>query len=345
MSRAAEVFVVLEPAAGGVEGGNVGLLAEGSRVAGVLGGIVRALSWEGGDPGWLEPVATALAGRLRGAESAIVLLADSDVGRQVAPMVAQRLGTSAVLGCSDMIVRGGEVVLVKPVYGGHLEREVAFTPGFVQVVTLRVASSPPAAELAVASESAASVELVPVGEGAGPLGVGPAADGTTGATGPPIRRLELVSPDFRTVDLVHARRIVSAGAGSVGGDLLVAVAELAELLEGSVGATRPVVDDGRLPKERLIGQTGKTVAPDLYLALGISGSPHHVAGVQGATTIISVNRDANAPIFQFSDTGYVGDLEIVLPALVRRIKEWRDAGGLPASDAAPALDSAGDRDA
>lgn len=335
MSRAAEVFAVLQPAADGIEDGNAGLLAEGARLADLLGGSVRTLSWEGGEPGWLEPVVAALAGRLREAEPAIVLLADSDVGRQLAPMVAQRLGTSAVLGCSDVITRDGEVVFVKPVYGGHLEQEIAFTPGFARVVTLQVA--PPAA---TADSAAAPVELIS-------LGAEPVTGGTAAmvAGDPPIRRLELVPPDFRTVDLVHAKRIVSAGAGSVGGDLLAVVAELAELLEGSVGATRPVVDDRRLSKERLIGQTGKTVAPDLYLALGISGSPHHVAGVQGATTIVSVNRDANAPIFQFSDTGYVGDLESVLPALVRRIKEWRDAGGPRASDAASAFDSAGDHDA
>ena len=103
--------------------------------------------------------------------------------------------------------------------------------------------------------------------------------------------------------------------------------ELADLLEGSVGATRPMTDDGRLPKERLIGQTGRTVAPELYLALGISGSPHHVAGVRGADRVLSVNRDVRAPIFQFSDVGYVADLETVLPALVRRISEWRDEPG------------------
>jgi electron transfer flavoprotein alpha subunit len=86
-----------------------------------------------------------------------------------------------------------------------------------------------------------------------------------------------------------------------------------------------VVDDGRLPKERLIGQTGRTVTPELYMALGISGSPHHIAGLRRADRVLSVNRDVRAPIFQFSDVGYVADLELVLPALVSRIKEWRGA--------------------
>jgi electron transfer flavoprotein alpha subunit len=127
--------------------------------------------------------------------------------------------------------------------------------------------------------------------------------------------------------VVHAKRVVAVGAGATGPDLLAAVSRLAELLEGSVGATRPVVDEGHLPKERMIGQTGKTVAPRLYLALGISGSPHHVAGFQGAERVLAVNRDVRAPVFQFSDAGYVGDLAMVLPALVRRIEEWCDVAG------------------
>ena len=85
-----------------------------------------------------------------------------------------------------------------------------------------------------------------------------------------------------------------------------------------------MTDEARLPKERLIGQTGRSVTPELYVALGVSGSPHHVAGVRSADRIIAVNRDVRAPIFQFSDVGYVADLEEVLPALVRRIGEWRD---------------------
>ena len=120
---------------------------------------------------------------------------------------------------------------------------------------------------------------------------------------------------------------MAAGSGVAGEGLRDAVGDLADLLDGSVGATRPVTDEGHLPKERLIGQTGRSVTPELYLALGISGSPHHLAGVRSADRILSVNRDVRAPIFQFSDVGYVADLEEVLPALVARIKAWRDEPG------------------
>jgi electron transfer flavoprotein alpha subunit len=88
-----------------------------------------------------------------------------------------------------------------------------------------------------------------------------------------------------------------------------------------------MVDDGHLPKGRMIGQTGKTVTPDLYLALGISGSPHHLAGISGSRRILSVNWDERAPIFQFSDIGFLGDLKRVLPRLIQRMKELENATG------------------
>ena len=92
--------------------------------------------------------------------------------------------------------------------------------------------------------------------------------------------LDLIPPDYRTVDIVHAKRIIGVGAGCADPQLLEMVNDLSSILEGSLGTTRPVVDDGYLPRERMIGQTGKTVMPDFYLALGISGSPHHIAGIQ-----------------------------------------------------------------
>jgi electron transfer flavoprotein alpha subunit len=222
------------------------------------------------------------------------------------------------VGCSDVLVReepranGGAgqrtLAFVKPVYGGWLEREIDPVAGFVPVATLDLAGmeQPDSPPDGLPAPEVMEIETL---------------------VAPCVRRFGLVPPDARSVDLVHARRIVAAGSGSASKTLLTAVRELADLLEGSVGATRPVVDDGRLPKERLIGQTGRTVTPELYLALGISGSPHHVAGVRGADRILSINLDVRAPIFQFSDVGYVADLEVVLPALVQKIKEWWDGLG------------------
>jgi electron transfer flavoprotein alpha subunit len=113
--------------------------------------------------------------------------------------------------------------------------------------------------------------------------------------------------------------------GTVGDNLQILVRELADLLEGSLGSTRPIVDEGHLPKERMIGLTGKQISPDLYLALGVSGSPHHVAGIQGSKRIVCINKDPRAPIYQFCDAGFVGDIRNVLPKLISRIRAWKGA--------------------
>ena len=325
-ASAGTLLVAVEPASDGREPVAAILVAEAARLARDLGVETDVVSWPAGPDLELELLATTLADLVGRRRPAAVLLADTDLGRQLAPMIAYRLGSGAVLGCSDVSVReepvgngGAErqgasgpgrhtLVFVKPVYGGWLEREIAPAPGIAPVATLDLAG------LEAPESPTEGLPAVEVIEVASP-------------TLPRVRRLELVPPDFRSVDLVHARRIVAAGSGSASEGLLASVRELAELLEGSVGATRPVIDDQSLPKERLIGQTGRTVSPELYLALGISGSPHHLAGVREADRIFSINRDVRAPIFQFSDIGYVADLEMVLPALVRKIKEWRDACG------------------
>ena len=325
------LLVVVEPAFetsdAAAAASRLALAAEASRLAAALGVQTRFVTWPAEPEVDFDSLAGAVAGAVKAADPVAVLVQDSDAGRQLAPLIARRLGTAAVLGCSDATVEGGKSVaagtdgaageappdaltFVKPVYGGWLEQDVAAAAGFVPAATLDLTgmeTSEAAAE--AAALMLAQAEVVHVA--AEPF--------------PRVRHIETLAPDARSVDLVHAKRIVAAGMGSASETLLTAVHELAGLLEGSVGATRPVVDEGHLPKERLIGQTGRTVAPDLYVALGISGSPHHVAGVRKAERVLSINRDVRAPIFQFSDVGYVADLEAVLPALIAKIKAWRDA--------------------
>jgi electron transfer flavoprotein alpha subunit len=285
------------------------LCAEAARVASLLSAPVRCVTWP--DSATVGPVAEALAALAREAAPVAVLMLDTDLGREVAPLLAYLLGSGALLGCSDIRVRpaGGDggrpqPVFVKPVHGGWLEREVEAVDGTVPVVALAAAGLEPSA----AGEALPAPQLLTVAEGAEAA----------------VRHLETVPPEACSVDLVYARRIVTAGRGVASDALLASVRELADLLDGSVGATRPMTDDRRLPKERLIGQTGRSVAPELYLALGVSGSPHHMAGVLSADRVLSVNRDVRAPVFQYSDVGYVADLEEVLPALLRLITEWRD---------------------
>lgn len=321
------LLAVIEPPGATPAGGlGAALRAEAARIAEAMGAEARLMTWradaETGEGIGVEHVARALADAVSPACPAVVVLADTATGRQLATQLAHHLGCEAILGCSDVLAADGVPVLVKPVYGGWLEQDCWSAIGMPVVVTLdlagvEVSGAAEEAGATAGTEAFASAEVVEVlGEGS-----------------PSVRRLELVPPDPRSVDLAHAKRIVAAGAGGASERLLSAVGELADLLEGSLGATRPVVDEGRLPKERLIGQTGKTVSPELYLALGISGSPHHMAGVQKAGRILSINCDARAPIFGFSDVGYVADLEAVLPLLLEKMKAWRD-GPRGADDAA-----------
>jgi electron transfer flavoprotein alpha subunit len=141
-----------------------------------------------------------------------------------------------------------------------------------------------------------------------------------------VQHLAYLPAEFQEMDVADARTIVAAGMGAATEELLPLVEELAALLEGTIGTTRPVIDIGKIPRERMIGQTGKVVGPDFYLALGISGASYHVGGIQDSGKIVAVNRDPRAPIFQNSDAGAVADLRNVLPKLIARIKKAKVDG-------------------
>ncbi|HQR40711.1 MAG TPA: electron transfer flavoprotein subunit alpha/FixB family protein [Blastocatellia bacterium] len=123
------------------------------------------------------------------------------------------------------------------------------------------------------------------------------------------------------VDLTAAPRIVSVGRGIKGEENLGLVRELAEALDAELAASRPICDNGWLPMDRQIGSSGQTVAPQLYMAVGISGAIQHVVGMKNASTIVAINKDKEAPIFDLADFGVVGDLFEIVPALVKKLKE------------------------
>ena len=124
-----------------------------------------------------------------------------------------------------------------------------------------------------------------------------------------------------TVDLSKAEIIVAIGRGIGGADKMGPVEELARLLKADIGASRPVIDSGWLPRDRQIGSSGQTVSPKLYLAFGISGAIQHLVGMKGSSCIVAVNKDAGAPIFKIANYGIVGDRHEVIPALVAALKE------------------------
>ncbi len=255
-----------------------------------------------------EAYAAALLPRIEAENPWLLLLGDTPLGRALAPRLAAALGTGLVSGCVRIDLSGEEVRFCRPVYGGQLYQEVIFNTDKTMIVTmdLSVLDAIPAAK-----PGEVKTEIIEPG------------------LSPEIMRiqhLEYLPADYRTVDVAEAETVVAAGMGAATDELLPLVSELAGLLEGAIGTTRPVVDTGRMPRDRLIGQTGKVVSPRFYLALGVSGATHHVGGIQGSGKIISVNRDPQAPIFRRSDVGLAADLRGVLPALIERIKRAKQNG-------------------
>ncbi|MGD0232325.1 MAG: electron transfer flavoprotein subunit alpha/FixB family protein [Syntrophorhabdales bacterium] len=330
MSREKDVIVYLETSGEDKEEINRKLLTVGNRLTTLLGGNLSAmivgspvedrrafeeygvsilyrtegaclLEYSG------EVFAWAAKEALKDISFRLLLFAHTDRGSELAPRVASYLETAAVTDCVDIRVKKGTLIYERLVCGGQFGQEVSFST-LPEVVTIR----PEAFDKREAGDSKpVTIRSITVD----------VPSHIVGSTS-----LELVPPDYRTVDILYAKRIIGAGSGCADPHLLSLVEELSRLLEGSIGTTRPVVDEGYIPKDRMIGQTGKTVSPELYLGLGLSGSPHHVAGIQQSKTILSVNLDPRASIFTTSDAGFVCDLNTLLPKLIDRIKRFRDEG-------------------
>ncbi|MEO0250295.1 MAG: electron transfer flavoprotein subunit alpha/FixB family protein [candidate division WOR-3 bacterium] len=280
------------------EAASKALLCEGGRIAQLLGGNLYALS------GNVAP--QAVTDGLRHIPFRLMLFGHTDQGRELAPVVARNFGASAVTDCFDIRLRGSTLFYARYVYGEQFEQEVCFErpPEFVSLNLDLIEGT----EDSLRPSGVKEIKL----------------EGEKGENGK--RVLYRVPPDFKTVDIRHATRIVDIGAGCDQADLIALAEKLADLLKASIGGTRVVVDSGRIPKNRMIGQTGKTVSPELCLTLGVSGSAHHVAGFKRCSTIISVNSDVQAPVFAACDEGFVADLKGLLPKLIHRIQQYRARG-------------------
>ncbi len=239
----------------------------------------------------------------------VILMAHGDMGRDVAPRVAAKAGNdaAATLDCTDVAIDPAtkELLLTKPVYGGNAIAIWA-SSHFPHVVTLRPGSVPPAASDPARKGEIAVFQLQ-------------TADGPGSKT----RLLQKAGDESTGARLEDASVIVAGGAGVGGKDGLKMLEELAELLGAAVGVTRVPCDLGWAPISMEIGQTGHIVSPDLYIAIGISGAPQHIAGCLGSKIIVAINRDADANIFKVSDFGVTGDYLQVLPPFIERIKSLK----------------------
>ncbi|MHB9115235.1 MAG: electron transfer flavoprotein subunit alpha/FixB family protein [Thermoleophilia bacterium] len=237
-----------------------------------------------------------------------VLFAETPFAREAAARVAVRLGGSCASSCSGPTLVPGEGLRVeRPAYGGVATARLTLTAAPACVVLAAGLAAPAAA---AGPPPSVEVRAVAVLAGVGRVSV------------------KEETRVVKTCDLERAKVIVSVGRGFTKPTDLAIIDPLVELLGAEIGCSRPIAEDFKwLEKEHLVGLTGASVTPDVYLALGISGQVQHLAGIKGAKVVVAVNSDARSPIFKNADYGIVGDLFKVVPALTESLRGRRAAGG------------------
>ena len=282
---------------GAVVGNNVGAWAETLAKTGVTKVFVADnAALEKFAP---ETYADALAQLVRAADPAIVLFGATGWGKEVSARTAAKLDWGLVTDCTSAHIQNGALVLARPIYSGKAIAHVR-----AKKLPVMVSIRPNIVPAVEANQNGAPIQNIPV-----TLKEARA------------RVVEQVVAAKSKVDLGEASIVVSGGRGVKGPEGFAPVQELADTLGGALGASRAAVDAGWIDYTHQVGQTGKTVAPKLYIAAGISGAIQHLAGMSSSKVIVAVNKDPDAPIFKIADYGIVGDLFTVLPALNEEIKK------------------------
>jgi len=264
-----------------------------AEVVAVNGERYSPIAWSG-----------AVAEKAKASGAQLVLVGATLNGRDLAARAAAKLGWAYAADCTDLLPKDGAAEARRPMYAGKVRATVKVP--LPAVVSIRPGSW-----------------ALPAGASAPKL--------TEIAPGPEDARLsferfEATASGGKRVSLAEARAIVSAGRGMKGPENWKLVEELADVLGAATGASRAVTDAGWRPNEEQVGQTGKTVTPDLYVALGISGAIQHLAGMTSSKVIVAVNKDPDADIFKIADYGVVGDLFEFVPAFTEAVKKVKGNG-------------------
>lgn len=253
-----------------------------------------------------DSFATALKQFLSSRQPKLVLMPHTYQVRDFVPKLATAMGRTVISDCIGFKNDGGKLVFTRQMFQGKLAADVSFTSDAPWFVTFQNGAF--RGDKAEAVSTAAPVETVNV----------EMADGV-------IRNKpqEVFKEAKQAVDLTQAEIIVAVGRGIKEQKNIEIAKQLADALGGDLAASRPICDSGWLPMDRQIGSSGQTVAPKLYLALGISGAIQHIVGMKGSRAIVAVNKDSEAPIFEIADYAVVGNLFDIVPPLIEEVKKAR----------------------
>ncbi len=257
-----------------------------------------------------EPYAKALAAVIKERQPEIVLFGATSIGRDLAPRLSARIRTGLTADCTGLAIDPDTKLLMmtRPAFGGNLMAVIRCKNHRPQMATVRPGVMQP---------------MEPEEERQGKVTVFPVAFTSADQT---VELLEVIPKKRGSADITQASCLISGGRGVGSKDNFQQLYTLAELLGGEVSGSRAAVDAGWLEKDRQVGQTGKTVRPQLYLACGISGAIQHVAGMENSTCVIAINKNETAPIFGVADLGIVGDLHAILPRLETAIRRAKEEG-------------------
>ena len=260
-----------------------------------------------------EPYAHALASVINEYKPDIMLVGATAIGRDLAPRVSARVATGLTADCTvleigefkargDKEPRQGQLLMTRPAFGGNTIATIACPNHRPQMATVR-----PGVMQAQEKVEGAKAEIINYNPGFTP-------------NNKYVEILDIVKEVTDVVDIMDAKILVSGGRGVGSAENFKILQDLADVIGGVVSCSRAVVDNGWLPKDLQVGQTGKTVRPNVYFAIGISGAIQHAAGMEESDIIIAINKDETAPIFDIADYGIVGDLNKIVPALTEALK-------------------------
>lgn len=246
----------------------------------------------------------ALVPLIKSESPQVILLAATTHGKELAPALAARLGAGLATDCTALDIDPENGIKIKrPIYGGRAISTLTFDQSTTQIVTIR-----PNVFRGDAPDESRKGEII-------------VQESNLGDSPLTCKIREIVREPGTSKDISEARIIVSGGMGMQKPENFQLIEELATALGGAVGASRPVVDSGWRNYSNQVGQTGRTVSPDLYIACGISGAIQHQAGMSSSKCIVAINKDPYAPIFQIADYGIVGDVLEVLPLLTQEFRK------------------------